>query len=430
MAQQHHIIPGGIRIKPFERQLLVAEVFQGPVGQFIRAAIMIRCYDTVSRQIFIGFGSFQHHVHRLALPDIGDDHCIRTHARNIHLTAIIQHPAVEGPTKAVPCSPLATELNVFPGLFFGGFKMFPIFRSPFGRGFLDILIHFAAANIADPQPFAHLKDLLVKKSAVHSDDDGNLNAVMLPNGKNHMKNHLLDGITVIRMFAPSPENRIHDETAPVHLQGLEPFLPFISRLHSMAGFGVIIVHDHGVNPQFDDARPSDLEPPEKQLFQKPTKHENPCPGKRLEKTLDLVGRRHFLDVGFNGGRIAVIFGQLVEISQSPARSVCHEAKSLLEDFHDIKAFSAFPDAPEPSVYPGKNTCFMQIGDKKRQSASAGESIRCDFNTTNFKLVSAICFGMILQKALHISGVVSVILVASIINNYNKNLPKSEGLFFI
>ena len=36
------------------------------------------------------------------------------------------------------------------------------------------LIHFAAADIADPQPFVHLKDLLVKKAAVHSDDDGNL----------------------------------------------------------------------------------------------------------------------------------------------------------------------------------------------------------------------------------------------------------------
>lgn len=41
MTDQHRIIPRGVGIKLFERELFMAKVLQGPVGQFIAATFMI-----------------------------------------------------------------------------------------------------------------------------------------------------------------------------------------------------------------------------------------------------------------------------------------------------------------------------------------------------------------------------------------------------
>ena len=41
MTDEHHIIPGRVGRKPLEWQLLMAEILQRPVGQFVTAAFMI-----------------------------------------------------------------------------------------------------------------------------------------------------------------------------------------------------------------------------------------------------------------------------------------------------------------------------------------------------------------------------------------------------
>ena len=41
MTDQHHIIPGRVGSKQLEWQLLMAEILQRPVGQFVTAAFIV-----------------------------------------------------------------------------------------------------------------------------------------------------------------------------------------------------------------------------------------------------------------------------------------------------------------------------------------------------------------------------------------------------
>ncbi len=49
MTHQHHIIPGRVGGKPFEGQLFMAKILDGPIGQFVTAAFVITGHNDHDR---------------------------------------------------------------------------------------------------------------------------------------------------------------------------------------------------------------------------------------------------------------------------------------------------------------------------------------------------------------------------------------------
>src|SRR6056297_1722802 len=198
-------------------------------------------------------------------------------------------------------------------------------------------------------------------------------------------------------------------------------LLFICRLHSMAPLGIVIVHHHGINAQFDHIRLFDLQAPNEKLLQQTPEQENPGPGKRIEKAFHLVRRSHLFDIGLNGSSIALISGELVKIDQMPAGAVCHEAENLLKKFEYIRAFSAFAHRPEEPIQKAKNFNLMQICDKETQPGSSGQPVGSCLHGADFGFIFSVGFAILFHKVLHLLGVLLLLLLslvlASIITHY-------------
>ena len=107
-----------------------------------------------------------------------------------------------------------------------------------------------------------------------------------------MPDHFLHRIAMIGMLVTAPENRIDDETPPVHLQGLKTLLLFVGGFNAMPTLGIVIVHNHRIDTQFDQFWVGDLQSPNKQGLQETSKQKHAHPGKAFEKPFDLMGRSH------------------------------------------------------------------------------------------------------------------------------------------
>ena len=118
MTDQHRIIPRGVGIKLFERELFMAKILQGPVGQFIAATLMITGDQATGRQIISFSGISKKPVDGLALDNVGDD-LVRSATRQKKLVMIVMHQtAIDCPSKTLPVPLPATELGILPGLLF------------------------------------------------------------------------------------------------------------------------------------------------------------------------------------------------------------------------------------------------------------------------------------------------------------------------
>lgn len=249
MTQQHRIVPGRIGIEFLKRQLLVAKVLQSPIGQFITAALMVAGNHAVGLQISLGTGFFKQGVDALALADIGDDYRVGSTSGQVKLIAVIDQPAVNRSSETVPVVTLAAEINIFPAIFPARVIPAPGFRCA-GKSF-DAFIQLPTADITDLQLFAELENLLVEKATVHADNDGNILTILPADFGHHMPDHLAYRIAMIGVLVATTENGIHNQATPVHLQWLKALFLFVGGLNPLAAFGVIIVHNHGINAQFD-----------------------------------------------------------------------------------------------------------------------------------------------------------------------------------
>lgn len=255
MTDQHRIIPGGIGIQPLEGQLLVAKILQSAVGQLVTTAIMVAGNNTICFQIILSPGPFEHHIDGLSLADIGGDNRIGTATGQIELTAIMDEPTEKDSPEPIPIASSASEFNILPGLFFLGVKLLPALGGVLACHFLDALIHLPATDIADLKRFTERENLLIEKAAVHAHDDGDIPSIVSSDFDNHVSYHLLHAVAVIGVLVLTAKHRIHDKTVPGHLQRLEALLLPIGRLNPLPTQGIVIVHDHRVDPQFDDIRP-------------------------------------------------------------------------------------------------------------------------------------------------------------------------------
>jgi hypothetical protein len=179
----------------------------------------------------------------------------------------MHQPTIDGPSKPLPVALPATKLGILPGFLFRGFESLPSVFIPVGGYLFDVLVHLAATHIADLKGFAQVENLLVEKTAVHTDDDRHVPTIVAFDFDDHVPNHVQHGIAMIGMLVPTTEYRIHDVTPPVHLQGLESLFLFVGRFDTIAAQGIVVVHDHGIDTQLDNLGPDDPQAPEKKRLQ-------------------------------------------------------------------------------------------------------------------------------------------------------------------
>ena len=264
MADQHSIIPRGIRSKLLEGQLLVSEILQSPVCQFIAASFVIAGKDSIRTQV-VGISRLPKHlVNSAAKAKIRDDDRVRTGSGKIKLPIFICQSAVQCPSESLPVPSFAAELRILPDiLFLRRSKTLPACCS---LAQLDnVLIQLTATDVADMEFFADFEDFLVKKTAVDPYNNRHVASVRFSDLVNHMADHFLDRVAMIGMLIPAAKHGIDKVSAPVHLQWLESFLLFVGWLNAVPTISIIVIQDHRVNAKLYYMRLNYFQTPDKQL---------------------------------------------------------------------------------------------------------------------------------------------------------------------
>jgi hypothetical protein len=293
-----------------------------------------------------------------------DDDRVRSATWQKILVAIVMHqPTIDGPSKSLPVALPATKLGILPGFLFRRFKSFPMEFVQVGGHLFDIFVHLSATHIADLQGFAHIEDLLVEKTAVHADDDRHIPTIVAFDLDHHVPDHIEHGIAMVGMFVATTKHRIDNETPPIHLQRLESLFLLVGGLDAIAAQGIVVVHDHRIDTQFDNRRSDDPQAPEKKRLQQSSEQKHSRPGKCLEEPLDLVGRGHVGAISFDTASIPFILTKLVEIGQPPTGTIDEKAQHLLEEFCNGQPLAVLADGTEPAIKPIENLNAVQVGDE-------------------------------------------------------------------
>src|SRR6056297_206527 len=430
MPQQHRIVPGRIGIESFKWQLLMAEVFQSPVCQFIAAAFVIATHNAICLQIMRCSRIFEKCINVLALADIGDNERVRTASGQIQLISAIDQTAINRPSVTVPIAAFAAKFNILPIILLPGTIAGPrLAGGVLGKGY-DILIQFAAADITNLQLFTCVEDFLIEKAAVHADNNRNIRAILFSDFGDNMLDHFLNRIAMVGVFITTAKDRIDDQSPPVHLQGLKSLFFLVGRFDAMTAFGIIIVHYHGINAQVDYFGLLDPQAPDKKALQQAAKKKSSYSGKRVEKTFDPMRGGHVFYVGFNAAGISSVHGQLIKITQVPTGAVSHKTQHLLEKFKNINPFFIFAKRTEQLVNQRKKLNLVQIGHKQGQSGSAGQTITGLLNGCNFQFIVSKIFAMLFHKVLYLLGWAIFAITNQFFCKYYSILSESRGLFFI
>jgi hypothetical protein len=94
-----------------------------------------------------------------------------------------------------------------------------------------------------------------------------------------MLDHLLDRPAVVGVLVATTENRIDNQSAPVHLQRLETFDSLVCRFDPVSALGIVIVQHHGVDAKLNQIRLHKLKSPNEQMLQQTPEQIDPRPGK-------------------------------------------------------------------------------------------------------------------------------------------------------
>ncbi len=128
-----------------------------------------------------------------------------------------QRTPENGSTKSVPGFAVIAELEVLPDVLIGFAEVMGIsgFRKELDHSF-DV-----AADETDVEFFYFGKDILVEKSRVHADNDGNGFAVAGADHAYHMADHFLDSVAIVRVLVSATEDGINNVVPLGHLERLE-----------------------------------------------------------------------------------------------------------------------------------------------------------------------------------------------------------------
>jgi hypothetical protein len=188
------------------------------------------------------------------------------------------------------------------------------------------------------------------------------------------------------VLVSATEYGVDDVSAPGHLKRLEALDLFVGRLDSMSLGGLVVVHDHGVDVQFDDFGAGYCEPPEKKLQKQAPKKVSPMWGKSPVESFDGVRGDQALQVGFDCGGIAGVLGQDIEMSQVAAGTVEEEAEHLLEKLLNGRALGMLAHGTEKTVDVWEEVNTAQVADEEVEPGAARQAIARDLD-----IIDEFCF---------------------------------------
>jgi hypothetical protein len=98
-------------------------------------------------------------------------------------------------------------------------------------------------------------------------------------------------------------------------------------------------------------------------------------------------RGHAIDVSFDSGCVAGVFGQDIEVGQVSAGAVEEEAEHLLEKLIDGRAFGVLAHGAEKAVDVGEKTNATNVASKEVEPGPACQTVVRDLD-----IVDEFCFG--------------------------------------
>lgn len=271
MGNGQHEIIGPVHAHPLKGKLFLGGQFlYAPVHQFVRAPLVGPFNDRTGLEISVAPCGPQSLVRFGAVADIGVDQVVRSGELHRELSFFVPlQPGEYAPAELRPALQPVAQLDVLPD---GLALLHPVEGSP--GELLDILLYvrvqFPRGNEVDPQLLLeHLIGPLVGEPAVGAQDDGDL-------GRVPFADKLHDRPCPVRIVGPMvgmctalPEHDVHQVRAPADVQELEPLLALVGGLAALPLLRAIVVEHHGIDAQFHDLWPLDLQAPNEQFVEYP-----------------------------------------------------------------------------------------------------------------------------------------------------------------
>ena len=245
---------------------------------------------------------------------------------------------------------------------------------------LDVGVELAHADIADAEFLEELEELLVEEAAVEAEDDGHIPAVVLADQSHHVADHVGHAVAGVGVFLAAPEDGIDQEAAPGHLKWGKALDLLVRGLDTVAGVGLVVVHDHGVDAEDHDGWGLQLETPEEQVQEQATEEPDPGPPEGPKEALDGVRRGHLARLGLDHCRVALILLQLIEADKMPRGAIEEETEELVEESRHWKPFRALAHRAEQAIEVREDLEVTYVAAEQSQATPARQRVGRDLNT--------------------------------------------------
>ena len=203
-GHQHTVVQGRMGAEAQKRQFFKAEILQAAVHQFVGASAVGLGNDPRRREIMLLTRRSEAHIDFLSHPQIGVIDGQGAGKIQRQLLAGYHRAAQKGPAERVPGAAAVAQFQIVPGLP-GLLITPPLAAVGLLRQVFQVVKKLAAADLANPQFFKGLKELLVKKPGIYPDDDGHILPVVFADDSHDMLHRLDHGIPVVAVFAARPE---------------------------------------------------------------------------------------------------------------------------------------------------------------------------------------------------------------------------------
>ena len=225
-----------------------------------------------------------------------------------------------------------------------------------------------------------MEELLVEEAAVEAQEDGDIPTVVLADQSHHVADHVGHAVAGVGVFLPAPEDGIDQEAAPGHLKRSKALDLLVGGLDTVAFLGLVVVHDHGVDAEDHGRRRFELEAPKEEVQEQAAEEPDPGPREGCQEALDGVGGGHVAGLGLNGRGVALVFRELIEADQMPARAIQKETEDLVEEGGHRKPFRVLAHRAEKAIEVGEYLDVTQVAAEESQATSASQGVGSDLNT--------------------------------------------------
>jgi hypothetical protein len=200
-----------------------------------------------------------------------------------------------------------------------------------------------------------------------------------------MLDHFAGMVCVVGMGISAAEYGVNYEPAPGHLERCEPKDLLVCGFDPFAVWSIIIVHDHGVQPEDNNFWGFMPQAPEKEMKQEPAESQSTLPGHGLDESFNGVGRSHVLGGGLNDCCIARVLGQDIKLGQVSAGAIEKEAHELFENLLGSQPICMLANGTEEAKEVWLDADSTKVADEKVDPGSTGQAVGRDLD-----IVDEIC----------------------------------------